>query len=205
VALWPLSIDQNPRTPNWSGNGTSGIYVWGAQIEALAFPTSYIPTTTAQVTRASDNASMTGTNFSSWYSVGQGTVYAEAAGSTVAGASTIYAISDGTGNNRIVGAVGSFMLFVGVGGVQQVNLSVGSDTANVFAKYAGFFSTNNFGFTRNGATASTASSGSIPTVTTLYIGSGSTGTSGYLGGRIKKLAYYPQTVTSAQLQALTGS
>jgi len=36
---------------NYLGNGTSGIYVWGAQIEVGSNATSYIPTTTATVTR----------------------------------------------------------------------------------------------------------------------------------------------------------
>jgi len=46
--------------------------VTNVQLELGSFPTSYIPTTTAAVPRAADAASMTGTNFSSWYSNPQG-------------------------------------------------------------------------------------------------------------------------------------
>ena len=45
----------------YQGDGASGIYIWGAQIEAGSYPTSYIPTTSTQVTRAADVAKIPST------------------------------------------------------------------------------------------------------------------------------------------------
>lgn len=58
-----------------TANSTDGLYLWGAQVEAGAFSTSYVrnTTTSAPVTRNADAVSMTGTNFSAWYNAGAGT------------------------------------------------------------------------------------------------------------------------------------
>jgi hypothetical protein len=48
-------------TTAYTGDGTSGIYIWGAQLEVGAFPTSYIPTTTTALTRPVDSAVIDGT------------------------------------------------------------------------------------------------------------------------------------------------
>ena len=69
---------------NESGGGAKEFYIWGAQLEAGAFPTSYIKTEASQVTRAADVASMTGTNFSSWYNALNGVFYYDFADGNVA-------------------------------------------------------------------------------------------------------------------------
>lgn len=56
---------------------TDGIYLWGAQLEAGSFPTSYIPTSGSEEIRSVDIAQITGDNFSSWYNPSESTWYAE--------------------------------------------------------------------------------------------------------------------------------
>lgn len=60
-----------------AGDGTSGIYIWGAQLEEGSFPTSYIPTAGSTITRSQDIAEITGTNFSSWYNQNEGSLVVE--------------------------------------------------------------------------------------------------------------------------------
>jgi hypothetical protein len=56
--------------------GTELTY-FGIQVEVGNGVTSYIPTTNAAVTRAVDIASMTGTNFSTWYNAPTGTYFVD--------------------------------------------------------------------------------------------------------------------------------
>lgn len=57
----------------YTGDGTSGFLIWGAQLEVGTFPTSYIPTSGAEVTRAPDICFINGANLNGWYNNSQGT------------------------------------------------------------------------------------------------------------------------------------
>ena len=56
-----------------TGDGTNGVLIWGAQLEVGSYATSYIPTTTAAVTRNADVISKTG--ISSLIGQTEGTVF----------------------------------------------------------------------------------------------------------------------------------
>jgi hypothetical protein len=61
---WPTGNVGGPLNNPVPGQG---IYIWGAQLEVGSFPTSYIPTQASTRTRARDNASIVGKNFSDFY------------------------------------------------------------------------------------------------------------------------------------------
>jgi hypothetical protein len=62
---------------SYLGEVGKGIYIYGAQVEAGSFATSYIPTTTAAVTRSADVCQITGGDFSGFWNTSEGSVAAE--------------------------------------------------------------------------------------------------------------------------------
>jgi len=193
---------------SYLGNGYSGAYVWQNQIENLAFATSPIATTSAQVTRASDNASMTGTNFSSWYNSQQGTLYCEMTAPQVSGVTgTLFEVStSGTSNNRVTmrGWTSNFAVVYQTSIATQQDLSVPNRTNGAYFK-----STISYGSISDITCVNGTLSGNFYTAmsvpaTQLVLGNGSDGTANN-GFWFKKFAFYPNRVTNAQMQSLTGT
>lgn len=190
-----------------SGGGSSNgdeIYIWGAQVEVGAFPTSYIPTTSASVTRAADNASMTGTAFSSWYNQSEGTVIAEADYSSTSAYSTVFDVNNGTSANRmrIIGwNDGTEKQIITESTILQAQFNNTSTTAPFKSTIS--YSLNNIAGSRNGNTPQTDNTALIPSVNQMQLGSFNL-TQFYLNGHIKTIRYYPARVSNAQLQALTS-
>jgi len=196
---------QNDATQNdFAGNGFSGIYIWGAQLEAGSFATSYIPTAASQVTRSADSASMTGTNFSSWYRANEGTVYTEFA-------------SAATGTNLNVVQLGSTSLNVislhRDGGstnwryrtsLSNLNLN-GAQFVATGTKVGFAYATSDYPAVVNGNSAQLNTGvGTVSAADQLYIGAGNQyAAAAPLNGTMRKLAYYPKRLTNAELQGLT--
>jgi hypothetical protein len=203
-----ITISETSTNATYTGDGYSGIYIWGAQLEAGAFATSYIPTVASQVTRAADAASMTGANFSSWFNNAEGTLYADYLLSDPNSHSVAEISSGGSDYIRMrYSSGGAAQYTVQVAGVTQANQApTGFSTPNTQYKRAITYATNSFNQAINGLLPTAEdTSGTVPVSSRLFIGAeGATGSVSQLGGTIKKLAYYPVRVTNAQLQGLTS-
>lgn len=192
------------NTITFTGDGYSGIFIWGAQLEVGAFPTSYIPTVASSVTRSADSASMTGTNFSSWFNNGEGTIFTSGfvPSSPPSGASDVFTMTNGTTNNRIRTVVGSTSVRGQVisSGATQADMFLATTFPVAFAT-ALAYKVNDFAFVLNGGTVALDTVGLVSVVNEVGIGNQLNG--GYLNGTIRKIAYYPARLTNAQLQTLT--
>jgi hypothetical protein len=203
-----IQLANADNSNSFIGNAFDGVTLWGTQVELGAFPTSYIPTVASQVTRASDAASMTGTNFSSWYSQGQGTLYAEStplAAPLTTPSRPVFHIRNAGGTSYIdlrYRASQKTSAIVVLSNVTQVDISSTANYTTASGKIASTYATNNVTFTFNAETVKADTSVTIPTdLSQAYFGTDSTS---LFNGTIKKLAYYPMQVTNAQLQALTS-
>ena len=72
-----FAILNNSGATSYAGDGTSGLFIWGAQLEAGAYATSYIPTTTASVTRNADSISLSNVYTNGLISASGGTWFVE--------------------------------------------------------------------------------------------------------------------------------
>ena len=199
------TVQFNPSTDgstiNKAGDGTSGIYVYGAQLEAGAFPTSYIPTYGATATRSADVASIPVADFG--YNQSEGSVVVEFESKINSDLNYVWDLSFDSSNRMFSKASITQNLRVIVGGANQANITAVPD-AGQFNKYAYAIKRDDMGLSKNGEAPTIDASGSIvENPTTLQIGAAINGTAGYLDGHIKSIKYYPRRLSNAQLQELT--
>ena len=188
------------------GNNTSGalrsFYAWGAQLEVGSIATSYIPTTTAPITRGADLVSKTGV--SSLIGQTEGTIYAELDMRNFVSNTMACFVSDGTGLNSISVQIFAPPNSIRVGinrlGVGQIDFIVPMPSG--VNKVAVGYAQNNVALYLNGTSVGTSAVCLIPATSRVDLGN-RIGTGNYLNDRIRSLAIYPTRLTNAQLQALT--
>jgi hypothetical protein len=183
-----LNTSANVNPQSYIGTGSSA-YIWGAQLEAGAFATSYIPTTTTALTRNADVATITGTNFSDFWQASKGGAQVQAIPSTVSGIRPLVQYDDGTADNLIAlrGNAADPELQIVDGGAPQVQLDAGTIAANTDYNLAGWWQTNDCKARLDSGAVVTDTSATIPTVTQARLGSDGTN---YLNGHLTSISYY---------------
>jgi len=190
---------------NDPSSSQEGIYIWGWQMEAKGFPTSYIPTSGSTATRAADKAKITGTNFTDFHNTTEGTLYGEYKATLINNAPYLVMLSDGTNNNRtIINA--DYTSYQGVvkynNGTNQAVLDGGTPTLGGNNKTTLAFKKDDFALSLNGGTVATDTSGDVSVNNMMTIGSRH-GEDSFMNTTIKAIKYYTKRLPNAQLQGLT--
>ena len=191
----------------YTGDGTSGAYVWGAQLELGAFATSYIPTTTTSLARNADVVTMTGTNFSDWYNQTEGAFYVKVdtyATNQSPARATLY-LNKATLGEMVLKITRpntrSGFTVIDDAGAVAADLSGNLTSNNTFTSVVASYKNNSFGFADSGSATTTDTSGNIPSsLTAMTIGSNP---SVYQNGHVAKVLYWPQQLTNAEIQAFS--
>ncbi len=179
-------------------------YAWGCQLEALSYPTSYIPTAGSTVTRAQETCN--GAGNASTFNSTEGVLYAEIAALADDGITRRFSISDGTNNNRVLIGFSSsnrFQFVVSDGGSVVVNQLITVSDITQFNKVAISYKLNDCAIWINGQKVGTDTSATMPSgLNTLNFNQGSATESLY--GKVKGVYVFNEALTDDELQQLTG-
>jgi len=198
-----INVSEGPTAADFSGDGTSGIFVWGAQLEAASTASSYIVTTSASATRAADVISVGGLAVAAPLTLVTGFEAAQA----TSGTKYIAQLDAGTQNNVLLNYLSGTMArraYVTASGVAQADVNAGVNVA-VGAQWtmAGLFQTNNVNAAASGTLGAADTSATMPTgLVNLRLGSTSVGAA-QANGYIRRVVVYPRALTNAELQAVT--
>ena len=201
-----FSISENSdRSGGNLRNGTKSTFLWGLQTEELSFPTSYIPTSGSPVTRSKDQAVSSGS--SDLINSTEGVLYAEIAALADSGTYRTISLNDGTNDecvrlrfhtnsNKIEGLIRD-----GGSGIAKIEHTV-TDTRD-FHKAAFEYKSGNCELWIDGVKRGTATDTfSLSTLTQLNFNQGTASDIFY--GKVKCVTVFKETLTDAQLAALTS-
>ena len=186
-----------------------GMFFWGLQLEAGAFATSYIRTdaTTGGVQRAADVATMTGTNFSSWYRQDEGTFAVNYRPGRLGAYQQILQVEDGTSNNNRAPSLAQHSTnaarldWQSLGTTQINTLTAGMMTVGdnkVAASYK-----LGVGASVAGGGSSNNSTVAISAATSSVLNIGNRFLSAPLNGPISRIRYFRKSLPDSALQTLT--
>ena len=195
---------------DYTGDGTSGIYIYGAQLELGSYPTSYIPTNGSAATRIVDYS--LGQLTTGFFNDNEGTLFLYFKAFENDTSYRYIAISDGTVSNRVVITIDNtfrIQCAVSLSGVTQSNVikQMTNNSLSSGFKVAMTYKNNEFKSFVNGVeTTPRDTSGSVfPTGTLKYLRfTQGNATSGPLNGETSAVQYYNTVLIDTDLEELTS-
>jgi hypothetical protein len=188
-----------------TASGSNGVLFYGPQSEQGSYPTSYIPTLGASVTRVVDKAEKT--SASALIGQTEGTIFWEIQVDiqSASGNEQIFTIDNGsTYDNSIYlakGETGSLVAVIVVGAVVQATFSV-SKTTGTFKMAIGYANNNSAFFVDGVQVSTTDTSCSIPaSLSRITLGNTPLGST---SGKTAQVLLFPTRLTNAQLAELTA-
>lgn len=198
---------------NYTASGAETGYWFAGQHEVGAFSTSYIPTTTAAVTRNADIAYVL-TSAITGFSVLSGAALAEfIRGDDVARYASVLSIGNSAAERIVIGrgaasaSAAYFDILTGGGTSFFSQTPAYTTTSSQGARIAIAYEANNFAGTTDGQAPATDITGAVPSISGIRIGNAiptSSGETEVLNGHVRKLHLFNRRLTNAELQALTA-
>ena len=185
-------------------DGVAGIFIWGAQLEVGSIATSYIPTTTAAVTRSAEVISRT--SASALIGQSEGTIYAEVVLRNSA-VTAIFAIDDGDTSDFIsIIRLANFTIRAQIrrAGASIASIITSSPVALGTHKIALAYKNADYALYIDGVSAGTSANSTDYPATALTQCVLSNASYGPLNDRIRAVELYPNRLTNAQLATLTA-
>jgi hypothetical protein len=201
VTAWKVMPSLN-GTSTYQGDGTSGIYIWGFQLEDVAsYATSYIPTNGSSVTRVADTAN--GAGNSQVFNDSQGVLFFNL--NTLNTSSVpVFSLSDGTFSNEIEFAYYGTNQWNVISRVGGANTSVvGTVNGDAYSKFSVSYTSSNFkvflnGFLIGSNTMASAFSG-LKKINFSYPDEANP-----FQGKTKEIGYYDTALTDEELEYMTS-
>jgi len=193
---------------SYQGDGTSGVYIYGSQLEQLSYPTSliYNGVEGSTVTRVADQVSQTG--LSGIINSVEGVLYSEIAALDNGTSTRSLTLSDGTLNNRLTirfpGADNVIGWLIVTGGVVQNSLNTTTTNILLQNKVALKWKLNDVALWINGVEVTSDITINVPStniLNSLRFDDGSGGSDFY--GKTSDLKIYNAILTDSELQTLT--
>ena len=142
------------RAGSYTGDGTSGLYIYGAQLEQSSYPTSYIPTQGSTVTVVGETCSGAGND--QVINSTEGVLYADVNFKTFTG-QDYFGLNDGTNTQRVLIEKNGTNVNCYVGSV-----TLTSSISSLDNKIAVKWKLNDFKMYINGVEVSNITSGTVP-------------------------------------------